>query len=252
MSQGLECDCAAIWEVDEDAETLGCTATWVNQDAQAAPVAETMSERSFGRGEGLPGRVWARGESVWFESLDDAGESPRGAAAAGLRSAVALPLRSGGKIIGVVEFFSSVLTIRSDGVLAIGEAADVRLADALERHHAQAALREASRALEHRVRERTGELQHALEELDAAQTETVRRLSQAVEYRDGDTGAHIARMSALAGALARRAGLDAGQWRLIERASPLHDVGKVAIPRQRATQARSSHAGRAPGDRDAR
>jgi putative two-component system response regulator len=34
----------------------------------------------------------------------------------------------------------------------------------------------------------------------------------------------------LAGALARRVGLDAGQCRLIERASPLHDVGKVAIP----------------------
>jgi putative two-component system response regulator len=91
-------------------------------------------------------------------------------------------------------------------------------------------LSDANHVLEIRVGERTTELQRAVARLDASQIETVRRLSRAVEFRDEDTGAHIARISALAGRTARSAGLDAERCGLIERASPLHDVGKVAIP----------------------
>ncbi len=51
-----------------------------------------------------------------------------------------------------------------------------------------------------------------------------------VEFRDQDTGAHIGRISSFAARIARRAGLHAERCELIERASPLHDVGMVAIP----------------------
>jgi response regulator RpfG family c-di-GMP phosphodiesterase len=171
------------------------------------------------------------GESVWIESLADALESPREApaAAAGLRSVVAMPLASAGEVVGVIEFFAAAQTRRNSGLLAIGEGAVARLAGALQRYRAQQAVREAAEVLEIRVRERTSELRCARKELDAAQAETVHRLSRAVEFRDEDTGAHIARISALAGDLAKRAGLDVERCRLIERASPLHDVGKVAI-----------------------
>jgi putative two-component system response regulator len=115
-------------------------------------------------------------------------------------------------------------------LLALSEALAARLADALQRHRAQEEVRGAKRALEVRVRERTRDLRHAVTELEAAQIETVRRLSRAVEFRDEDTGAHIARISAYASRIAHRAGVDPDRCRLIERASPLHDVGKVAIP----------------------
>jgi len=114
-------------------------------------------------------------------------------------------------------------------MLALGLALVGRLSDALARHRAQDALRDSNHALEIRVRERTTELQRAVADLDASQIETVRRLSRAVEFRDQDTGAHTARISALAARTARSAGLDAEHCGLIERASPLHDVGKVAI-----------------------
>lgn len=51
----------------------------------------------------------------------------------------------------------------------------------------------------------------------------------AVEFRDADTGAHTARISAFAARMAQRAGLNAERCKLIACASPLHDVGKVAI-----------------------
>ena len=77
--------------------------------------------------------------------------------------------------------------------------------------------------LEQRVRERT-------EELRETQLEVVRRLAQAAESRDGDTGAHIERMSLLCARLARAAGWSVEDAERLRHASALHDVGKIGIP----------------------
>src|SRR5919197_1197126 len=77
--------------------------------------------------------------------------------------------------------------------------------------------------LERRVRERT-------EELRETQLEIVRRLAQAAESRDGDTGAHIERMSLLCERLARQVGWSVAQAELLRHAAALHDVGKIGIP----------------------
>jgi putative two-component system response regulator len=66
--------------------------------------------------------------------------------------------------------------------------------------------------------------------LASTEAELVKRLAMAVEYRDDDTGAHIERVSRYAGKLAMLAGQDSAQVELMRHASPLHDVGKVAIP----------------------
>jgi CHASE2 domain-containing sensor protein len=77
--------------------------------------------------------------------------------------------------------------------------------------------------LERRVRERT-------EELHETQLEVVRRLAQAAESRDGDTGQHIERMSLLCERLALAAGFTVADAELLRHASALHDVGKIGIP----------------------
>ena len=77
--------------------------------------------------------------------------------------------------------------------------------------------------LERRVRERT-------EELRETQLEVVRRLAQAAESRDGDTGAHIERMSLLCERLARHIGWSVTDAELLRHAAALHDVGKIGIP----------------------
>jgi putative two-component system response regulator len=66
--------------------------------------------------------------------------------------------------------------------------------------------------------------------LDTAWKDSLRRMAHAVEYRDPDTGGHIERMSHYCAAIAQTLGLDANCCELIELASPMHDVGKVAIP----------------------
>ncbi len=85
-------------------------------------------------------------------------------------------------------------------------------------------------ALKQEIDDRSGELHRALTELEIAQSETVRRLSMAVEFRDEDTGAHIERIGRFSTLLAEQAGLDAELCERLGYAAPLHDVGKVAIP----------------------
>jgi HD-GYP domain-containing protein (c-di-GMP phosphodiesterase class II)/methylmalonyl-CoA mutase cobalamin-binding subunit len=85
-------------------------------------------------------------------------------------------------------------------------------------------------ALEEEIDGRSHELRRALSELEIAQTETVRRLSMAVEFRDEDTGAHIERIGRLSTLLAEQIGMDQDFCEQLSHAAPLHDVGKVAIP----------------------
>lgn len=77
--------------------------------------------------------------------------------------------------------------------------------------------------LEAKVRARTLELEHA-------RLDVIERLGRAAEFRDDATGQHTRRVGAGAAAIARTLGLDDVTVRLIERAAPLHDVGKIAIP----------------------
>jgi len=81
--------------------------------------------------------------------------------------------------------------------------------------------------LEQIVRVRTAALERSATRLTLSREEIVRRLSRAVEYRDEETGGHTERMSAYCAMLAGKLGLDVESVRI---ASPMHDVGKVALP----------------------
>jgi putative two-component system response regulator len=67
-------------------------------------------------------------------------------------------------------------------------------------------------------------------ELRRSREDTLRRLAMAAEFRDGETGRHIERMGEYCGAIAGTLGLGSDRCELIRLASPLHDVGKIAVP----------------------
>ena len=68
------------------------------------------------------------------------------------------------------------------------------------------------------------------EDLRETQKELVYILADAVEARSKETGAHVKRVALGCEMLARLCGLPDEQVTLIKHASPLHDIGKVAIP----------------------
>ncbi len=74
------------------------------------------------------------------------------------------------------------------------------------------------------------ELQSANQELQEAYLDTIHRLVIAAEYKDEDTGAHIARMSQYSVLIAEKLGMPAKEVQNIQYAAPMHDVGKIGIP----------------------
>jgi putative two-component system response regulator len=79
-----------------------------------------------------------------------------------------------------------------------------------------------NRGLEATVQERT-------RKLEIARVEILERLALAAEFRDDNTGEHTRRVGRVSGAIARELGLAGDTVLTIERAAPLHDVGKIGI-----------------------
>jgi putative two-component system response regulator len=84
-------------------------------------------------------------------------------------------------------------------------------------------LKDQNKGLEERVESITFELRET-------RLDVIYRLARVAEYRDATTGAHIMRMSRYCKVMAKAAGLTPPQCELILNTSPLHDIGKVAIP----------------------
>ncbi|WP_163834786.1 DUF3369 domain-containing protein [Spartinivicinus ruber] len=68
------------------------------------------------------------------------------------------------------------------------------------------------------------------EESDQIQRKIINTLGTAVENRSKETGAHIQRVAEYSKLLAIKSGLSEMEAEIVEMASPLHDIGKVAIP----------------------
>ena len=68
------------------------------------------------------------------------------------------------------------------------------------------------------------------EQLKQAHVDLVHRLGRAAEYKDTDTGEHIARMSQYSKLLALEFGMGEQQAELLRQAATMHDVGKIGIP----------------------
>jgi putative two-component system response regulator len=66
-------------------------------------------------------------------------------------------------------------------------------------------------------------------ELRRAYAGTLSRLSRAVEYHDGATGAHLERVGSYAADIATALGMPEAQVELLRLAAPLHDIGKIAV-----------------------
>lgn len=79
--------------------------------------------------------------------------------------------------------------------------------------------------LEEKVLQRT-------EQLYATQLKLIDSLAKTAEYRESQNGSRVSRMSQYVTIVARELGLSHDECDLLQQASPMHDLGKVAIPDQ--------------------
>lgn len=113
----------------------------------------------------------------------------------------------------------------------------IRAASLLKLKDAQDSLKSQQAHLEELVRQRTASLRAALEQMAEAQRlqylaqlDTVERLAIVAEYKDRVTAQHIERISHYCAILARALKLPPGEVELIQHASRMHDLGKIAVP----------------------
>ena len=98
-----------------------------------------------------------------------------------------------------------------------------RLRSILRLRSYQMELKAQNEVLEERVRERTRDLEHS-------RLDILWRLAKAGEYRDEDTGDHVARVAWVSRILAEELSLPEIEVEKIFMCSPLHDIGKIGIP----------------------
>ena len=122
IGEALAWDFGALWTpIGPDGSALRCVHTWVSTAAAVGAFAETCRSVTLASGQGLPGEVWQTGRPAW---IVDAPEHPRPlprsrpADAAGLRSAFAFPIRGGGEVLAVMEFFATTRAAPDEKLLA--------------------------------------------------------------------------------------------------------------------------------------
>jgi signal transduction histidine kinase len=94
------------WQVDEDRDVLTRMGCWSRPGRDLSAFTRDLPD-TFARGQELPGMAWERDEPVWIaDNATAVRDFPASQAAlqAGLRSAMALPVRSGEQVLGVLVF----------------------------------------------------------------------------------------------------------------------------------------------------
>ncbi|MCW2141152.1 GAF domain-containing protein [Actinoplanes cyaneus] len=145
VTTSLNWPCAELFLVDEATADLRSAGHY---DATGA-AQDGLFGQTPSRGQGVIGRVWQTGQPIWVPDLADAGhgENPddrahlRVCLAHGIRTVLAVPVRDGGTLLGVLacyagapEFHEDLLTVLLDGVAAqIGVYVALRRAEQLTR-----------------------------------------------------------------------------------------------------------------------
>jgi PAS domain S-box-containing protein/diguanylate cyclase (GGDEF)-like protein len=128
-----------------DGRSVRSTPIWhLNPPERYEPFRLASEGLEVPAGAGLPGRVLGTGAPYWVVDVGgDAGFCRAAAArASGIKAGLAFPVRVGGRVVAVLEFFSPVPVPPDDSLLEVMAAVGEQLGRVVERAEAQAAVAE--------------------------------------------------------------------------------------------------------------
>ena len=108
VGENLDWELGMFWEMEKQNQRLRFVDLWHAPDVEAAEFIKDSKDRTFTRGEGLVGRVWATGKSMWIPDVcaDPGFRRADMAARAGLHGAFAFPVSKGERLYGVIDCFT--------------------------------------------------------------------------------------------------------------------------------------------------
>jgi len=130
----------AFWTVDRDSQHLVCNAIWRREGFAADAFEAATCDCVLERGVGFPGRVWELDEVISVPDINEFAYFTRGEAAeaAGLRSAVGIPIRDSDGVCGVMEFFDRRLAAPDEELLELLTAASEQIGQFFARKQGEA------------------------------------------------------------------------------------------------------------------
>jgi len=129
----------ALWVLPERGDRLRCAGVWTQPGFRPLRFLSSTEDQTFGRGEGLPGRVWETGSPTWVSDVTTDPNFPRATSAAweGLHAAFAFPILAGNTLLGVAEFFSTEISRPDDPLLAMAATVGANLGQSILRIQAE-------------------------------------------------------------------------------------------------------------------
>jgi PAS domain S-box-containing protein len=142
-------DAGFFWTMEAAGTALACTTSWHTPDAPVDELNAASRGRALGKGEGLPGRVWATGQPAWILDVSQDANFPRVGPAArhGLHSAFACPVIVGDEPLGVIEFFTRRILEADAGLLEMMGTVAGNIGQFIERKAAETELRRSEQDL---------------------------------------------------------------------------------------------------------
>lgn len=150
ICESLEWEMGVIWRIDEKEGVAQFVELWHVPQLQFPQFENVTRGERFSSSVGLPGRVWSSGQPAWIPDIVKDANFPRASIAAreGLHGAFGFPVRSEGKIIGVMEFFSREIRQPDREVLEMFDAIGSQIGQFVERIRAEEGLKRYTRELE--------------------------------------------------------------------------------------------------------
>jgi len=108
VGSALQWDCGELWLVNARTKSLELTQAWGNPKVDLTDFFAASRQLVFESGVGLIGQVWLSRRPIWLADAIQESNFQRVNAAtkAGLKTAVAFPVLSDDRILGVIAFFS--------------------------------------------------------------------------------------------------------------------------------------------------
>ncbi|MEK6799224.1 MAG: PAS domain S-box protein [Planctomycetota bacterium] len=127
-----------------DDELVSAGLWWAEDAERIHPLREATRSMRFGRGIGLPGRVWATGRPAWIPDVSREANFFRADAcgACGVRAMFGVPVIAEGEVAAVLEFFAADPMAPGDELVRMLEQVGRQIGQVIERGHAARQLRE--------------------------------------------------------------------------------------------------------------